>query len=126
MSDTIEPEGRTAAMPTDHNGPVTLINLFVVDPERDEEFLARWHDVSAYMRTRAGFRELRFHRAVSPDAHHRYANVAVWDSMEAFAAAHAAPEFHELVSRPGWEAFPSTPTLYEVVVEYAAPQAAAA
>jgi heme-degrading monooxygenase HmoA len=96
---------------------VTLINRFVVPEGRDEEFRTLWTATSGYFRARPGFRSLRLHRAVSPDADHRFVNVACWASLAEFRAAHATEEFTALVSQPSWRAFPSEPVLYEVVAE---------
>ena len=119
MPPTIDPAKRGATLPSDqHEGPVTLINSFVVDPRRDEAFEALWTQTSVYFRGRPGFVGLRLHRAVSPDATYRYVNVAVWESAAQFAAAHATEEFRQVVGQPGWREFPSSPTLYEVAIAY--------
>jgi heme-degrading monooxygenase HmoA len=96
---------------------VTLINSFVVPDGRDEAFLARWGETSRFMRAQPGFRSLRLHRAVAPDARYRYVNVAVWASTREFAAAHATEEFRRLVADPAWKEFPSSPALYEVAAD---------
>jgi heme oxygenase (mycobilin-producing) len=44
-------------------------------------------------------------------------NVARWDSEAAFRAAHATEEFRAVVTADGWEDFPSSPELFEVVTE---------
>jgi len=119
MPPTIDPTKRGATLPSDPpEGPVTLINSFVVDPRRDEAFEALWTQTSVYFRGRPGFVGLRLHRAVSPDATHRYVNVAVWESAAQFAAAHATEEFRQVVGQPGWREFPSSPTLFEVAIAY--------
>ena len=119
MPPTIDPAKRGATLPSDPpEGPVTLINSFVVDPRRDEAFEALWTQTSVYFRGRPGFVGLRLHRAVSPDASYRYVNVAVWDSAAQFAAAHATEEFRQVVGQPGWREFPSSPTLFEVAIAY--------
>lgn len=97
---------------------MTLINSFVVDPRRDEAFEALWTQTSTYFRRQPGFVGLRLHRAVSPDATYRYVNVAVWESAQQFAAAHATQEFRQVVSQPGWREFPSSPALFEVAIAY--------
>jgi heme-degrading monooxygenase HmoA len=123
MRETTDPDGRTATAPTiDHTGGVTLINSFVVPVGREDEFQARWTEASGYFRAQPGYLSLRLHRAISPDAHYRFVNVARWESLEAFQAAHGTEEFRRVVGAPGWEAFPSSPALYEVVVEHEAPQ----
>jgi heme-degrading monooxygenase HmoA len=118
MTDTIDPDGRTAGYPTgEHRGGVTLINSFAVPEGREEAFQQIWTSTSTYFRTQPGFLSLRLHRAVSPDARYRFVNVARWASLADFQAAHATEEFRRVVSQPGWEEFPSSPALYEVVVE---------
>ena len=119
MPPTIDPAKRGATLPSDPpEGPVTLINSFVVDPRRDEAFEALWTQTSVYFRAQPGFVGLRLHRGVSPDATYRYVNVAVWESAAQFAAAHATEEFQQVVGQPGWREFPSSPTLYEVAIAY--------
>ena len=56
MPPTIDPAKRGATLPSDpHEGPVTLINSFVVDPRRDEAFEALWTQTSVYFRGQPGF-----------------------------------------------------------------------
>jgi heme oxygenase (mycobilin-producing) len=113
----ISAEERTAATGAATTGPVTLMNSFRVLPGRDEAFHALWERTSHYFIRQPGFRSLRLHRAVSDDAAYRWVNVATWDSEAAFRAAHATAEFREVVTAQGWEEFPSTPVLFEVVTE---------
>ena len=96
-------------------GPVTLMNGFTVAPERDDAFQAVWSETSRYFVQRPGFLSLRLHRALSPAAPHRWVNVAVWQSEDAFRAAHSTEEFRRLVSQEAWRQFPSSPALFEVV-----------
>ena len=120
MPDTINPAERAAAVPsTVPEGPVTLVNCFVVDPERDDAFTALWTGTSGYFRAQPGFVALRLHRALSPDTHYRYINVATWASARQFQAAHATEEFRAVVGQPAWREFPSSPALYEVIAECA-------
>lgn len=121
MIDVVNPLERTAPPPVHpHDGPVTLVNCFVVEADRDEAFTALWADTSGFFRQQPGFVALRLHRALSPTAHYRYINVATWASAEEFRAAHATDEFRALVSQPEWAEFPASPALYEVVAEHAA------
>jgi heme-degrading monooxygenase HmoA len=113
----IDAEQRTAAAGATTSGPVTLINSFRAAAGRDEAFHELWERTSHYFTRQPGFRSLRLHRAVSDDAAYRWVNVATWDSEAAFRAAHATAEFREVVTAPGWEEFPSTPVLFEVVTE---------
>jgi heme-degrading monooxygenase HmoA len=110
------PEDRTAPA-GDHraDGPVTLMNGFAVAADRDDVFHAAWYETSRYFVQRPGFISLRLHRALSPQAPHRWVNVAVWQSEEDFRAAHSTEEFRRLVSQEKWQEFPSSPNLFEVV-----------
>ena len=53
---------------------------------------------------------------LSEDAQYRFVNVARWDSLEHFQAAHATEEFRRVVTADGWDEFQSRPALYEVIV----------
>jgi len=108
-------EQRVAAKGTSTTGPVTLINQFRVPQGRDAEFHDLWERASRYFTRQPGFRSLRLHRAVNDDAVYRWVNVATWDSEADFRAAHATDEFRGVVTAPGWESFPSSPVLFEVV-----------
>jgi hypothetical protein len=41
--------------------------------------------------------------------------VASWESEADYREAHSTEEFRRIVTQPGWEEFPSSPVLYEVV-----------
>jgi heme-degrading monooxygenase HmoA len=56
--------------------PITLINLFEVDTEKLEAFVAGWRERAELMSKRPGFRSLRLHRALRPDALFQVVNVA--------------------------------------------------
>ena len=116
--DHIDPEGRMATPKAGQDGPVVLVNSFVVPEGRDERFLELWTETSEYFRAQPGFVSLKLHRAVSTDAQYRYVNVATWDSAAHYAAPHQTDEFRRLVTQEGWREFPSSPTLYEVVLEH--------
>ena len=119
MSTTIDPSKREAAAPSSsHDGPVTLINSFVVPAGREDAFFSLWQETSAFFRAQPGFLSLRAHRSLSPDAQYHFVNVANWASLDHFRAAHALDRFRELVSQPAWSEFPSSPALYEVVAQY--------
>jgi hypothetical protein len=44
-------------------------------------------------------------------------NVANWESEAHFRAAHGTDEFRRVVTQPGWDEFPSSPMLYQVITE---------
>jgi heme-degrading monooxygenase HmoA len=113
---TITPEDRIAsAGHQPATGGVTLMNGFVVAPEQDAEFHEAWYETSRYFIEQPGFVSLRLHRALSPTAPHRWVNVANWESEAEFRAAHSTAEFRRLVSQQKWQAFPSSPVLFEIV-----------
>jgi heme-degrading monooxygenase HmoA len=118
MSHPIAAADRVAPA-SDHvlTGPVTLMNSFTVSPDQDEAFLAQWTQTSKYFIAQPGFISLKLHRAVSGDARYRWVNVANWESEADFRAAHNTDEFRHVVTQPGWEDFPSSPMLFEVVTE---------
>jgi heme-degrading monooxygenase HmoA len=117
MIGNITPEGRTAVeAETGAAKPVTLMNSFVVPEGRDEDFVELWTQASHYFRRQPGFLSLRLHRAVTPGSQYRYVNVARWASDAEYRAPHGTEEFRRLVSSDAWREFPSSPTLYEVVL----------
>src|SRR3954447_24205847 len=77
-------------------GSVTLINPFEVPAGREDEALAMWDRVAAYMRGRPGLLATRLHKAGAPGARVALVNVAEWASAEAFLGAAATEEFREL------------------------------
>lgn len=95
---------------------VTLINSFKVPVGREEHFFSLWQQVNTYMKTKPGYLGHKLHRALSPEAPHRFVNVAQWSSLEQFQAAHD-DGFRALVAQPGWEEFPAFPNLFEVIHE---------
>jgi heme-degrading monooxygenase HmoA len=111
----ITAQDRIAGEGSPATGQVTLMNGFVVAPERDEAFFPLWETTSRYFTAQPGFVSLRLHRAVSPDAPHRWVNVATWASEADYRAAHATAQFRDVVTQPQWAEFPSSPVLFEVV-----------
>ncbi len=95
---------------------VTLVNCFQVPAGREDEFFSLWRQVNDHMRQKKGYLGHKLHRSLAPDAQFRFVNVARWESLEDFNAAHDEG-FRALVSQPAWAAFRSSPALYEVVHE---------
>ncbi len=92
---------------------VILINPIAVPVGEEEEFLKGWRIAAEHMRRALGFRPLRLHRSVNPEAQFRFVNIAEWESPEQWqAAVHTQPS--EMI-RPmlQWTAYPA---LYEVVI----------
>ena len=99
---------------------IRFINLFTVPPGRDEQFFELWRTVNVYMAAQPGYLNHKLHRAVSDEAPYRFVNYVEWESAEAWAAAHDEG-FRERVGDPRWAEFTTTPALYEIVHEGAAP-----
>jgi heme-degrading monooxygenase HmoA len=103
-------------------GPVTLINVFEVEPEKLESFLAAWRDRAELMSKRPGFRSLQLHRALSADARFQVINVAIWESAEAVVAATDQQDWREKAIKAAEDlGFTANPALYRVVFEMTAP-----
>ena len=73
--------------------PVTFINVFEVDPDQLDDFIAGWKKRGEIMRNQPGFRSFHLHRARSPESSYQLVNVAQWDSVEALQAATRNEEF---------------------------------
>ncbi|NSC25624.1 antibiotic biosynthesis monooxygenase [Streptomyces albus subsp. chlorinus] len=105
---------------------VTFINVFEVDAEHVDAFIAQWEKRAALMRTKPGFIDSRLHRARSSDSRFQLVNVAHWESQEDWEAATADPGFEERAraaredtQRP----ITASPALYDVAVTLTAPTA---
>ncbi len=94
----------------------TLINVFQVPPERDEEFLRLWEQANEMLQAASGYASTRLHRALQPDARYRFINVAELDSVEDWRAVVTSPEFVELSARMA--EFQPAPALFTVVREH--------
>ena len=98
--------------------PVTFINIFTIDTDQVDAFLAGWRERAAFMSRQPGFRSFRLHRALTPDTPFQLVNVAEWDSVEALKAATAQPFFRESVQR-SIDEFNVTahPAIYSIDIE---------
>jgi heme-degrading monooxygenase HmoA len=114
-NESVTAEGRTATDSGNRSGPIVLINCFTVWQQRDDAFHDIWFQTSAYFREQPGYRSLRLHRAVTPDARYRWVNVAQWASEADYQASHRTEEFRRLITQKGWDDFPNLPVLYKVV-----------
>ena len=103
-------------------GPITLINVFEVDSEKLEAFIASWYERAEIMRTQPGFRSLCLHRAVSPHSRFQVVNVAQWDSADALNAATAQQNWREKALQSVQElGFVANPAIYRTALEITAP-----
>ena len=106
---------------SDDTGPITLINVFEINPDDVEQFLQEWRERAQFLGRQPGFRSLRLHRALSPDSRFQLVNVAEWDSAQALDAATAQDYFKQSAQRSMHDfAVAANPALYRVVIEAAA------
>ncbi|WP_454198160.1 antibiotic biosynthesis monooxygenase family protein [Nocardia sp. Marseille-Q1738] len=107
--------------PTDRqvDGPgVTFMNIFEISPDSVDGFAVGWSDRARLMRSASGFRDVRLHRAVTPEARFRLVNVAHWDSVAAWQAAAQSSAMTAATNMARVHATPNT-AIYEVVGELA-------
>ncbi|MER7346563.1 antibiotic biosynthesis monooxygenase family protein [Streptomyces aurantiacus] len=95
---------------------VTFINVIEISADQVDEFIEQWRERVALMSTAPGFRDVRLHRALLPDARFQLVNIAHWDSAEACEAAGANPTVLASVSQAERIA-DASPGLYQVVAE---------
>ena len=73
--------------------------VFQIRQDDDEEFLHEWRERAEFLSRQSGFRSLRLHRALSPDARFQLVNVAEWDSAEGLQAATSQDFFQKSTRR---------------------------
>ncbi|MBF4997415.1 antibiotic biosynthesis monooxygenase [Nocardia sp. BSTN01] len=96
---------------------VTFVNVIEIPADRIDEFVEQWRARARIMRAAPGFRDVRLHRALLPDARFQLINVAHWDSVEACQAAGLNPAVVSSVDEARQVAT-AYPALYEVIAEY--------
>ena len=92
-----------------NSSSVTLINLFEVEPDQDEQFIAGWQAARDQLSRRPGYLDTTLHRAINPDVDFRFVNVAHWASADAFQTAITDPAFRAAARLP----YPANPALYQ-------------
>lgn len=78
---------------TADEGPVVLINTFVIPAEDADRFLSLWGTDAVILKAQAGFISTQFYR--SPAGSGTCPNYAVWHSVAHFCGTFANPEFRE-------------------------------
>ncbi len=81
----------------DTDGPVILINKFIVKSEEAEQLVDAWADDAAWMKRQPGFISTQLHRGIGGSG--VFLNYAVWESTSHFRAAFTNPEFHAKLGR---------------------------
>lgn len=72
-------------------GPVVLINTFVVPCEDADALIAAWGNDAGYMKAQPGFISTQLHRGIAGSG--VFLNYAIWQSVAHFRAAFGNPEF---------------------------------
>ena len=103
---------------------IRLINCFEVPDGQDEQFMARFLVVNAFMAAQPGYLGHRLHRALVPAARYRYVNYVEWQSVEHLAAARG-DTYRELAGAVLALGVTSEASIYEVVHERSADTAMA-
>lgn len=68
---------------------VTLLNVFIVPDDKEEEFLQDWRRTAAHFQKTEGFVECHFHRNTGVgNGTFKFINIAKWESAEAWRVAH--------------------------------------
>jgi len=75
--------------------PVTLINVFTVDPGDVDALLQAWEKDANWMKKQPGYISTQLHRGIAGSC--VFLNYAVWESVEHFRAAFTHPEFSTAV-----------------------------
>lgn len=96
--------------------PATLINVFIVTTDREEEFLANWKQTCEFFKSKpgSGFIETHLHRNTGAgNSSFAFINIASWESAEHWKSSHDAysPTEYRI---PGVTGHPS---IYECIVD---------
>ncbi|WP_149086578.1 antibiotic biosynthesis monooxygenase family protein [Pseudomonas prosekii] len=101
--------------------PVTLINVFNVPAEKEEEFLLHWKQTTDVFRRKKGFVETHLHRNTGVgNQTFQFVNIAKWESAEAWRSIHDEyqPSEYTLAGVKGHPAiFESVMNVHSTVLE---------
>ncbi|MES2190083.1 MAG: antibiotic biosynthesis monooxygenase [Pseudomonadota bacterium] len=96
--------------------PATLINVFIVPADKEEEFLSNWKKTANFFQStpNTGFIETHLHRNTGAgNGTFTFINIASWDSAEHWKNSHDAYSPTEYLI-PGVKGHPS---IYECIVD---------
>ena len=96
---------------------VTLINVFTVPKEKEDEFVDWCKKVKADITKQPGFISGKFHKSLKADSRYNFINVALWDNEEIYWKAYekSVGPMKSALQQMGVE---MTPALFNVVFEY--------
>jgi len=97
---------------------VTLINVFVVSPGKEEEFIRLWNETAHLMKQEPGFIDTKLHHSLDAKARFAFINVAHWESQETWQQSiNSNPELQNWWQQIALIA-EANPALYKVKVQY--------
>lgn len=68
---------------------VTLINVFIVPEDKEEEFFENWRRTASHFQKTKGFVECHFHKNTGVgNGTFRFINIAKWESADAWRISH--------------------------------------
>lgn len=82
---------------SNESGPVVLLNTFTVDAKDVDAMLQNWAEDSSVMKRQPGYISAQLHRGIG--GANVFVNYAVWESMDAFRAAYANPDFQAAIAK---------------------------
>ncbi|RFC32335.1 MAG: Heme-degrading monooxygenase HmoA [Candidatus Nitrotoga sp. SPKER] len=96
---------------------VTLINLFAVPNDKEDEFIKLWEAIKVDITKQPGFISGKFHKSLKPDSRFNFINMALWENEETYwkAFEKSAAPMKEKLQQMGVEMIPA---LYNVIFEY--------
>lgn len=91
-------------------GPVVLVNIFHVQPDKADALATHWGDNLRRFHTLPGFLSAQFHRGTAGSG--TFLNDSMWESVEHYRAAFKNPDFEALLA--GYpEGTVATPHLFQ-------------
>ncbi|WP_419826423.1 antibiotic biosynthesis monooxygenase family protein [Sphingomonas sp.] len=97
----LEPRATIESQLSDTEGQVVLLNIFTMEAQDADGFLAAWSREADFFKAQPGYISTQLHKGVGGST--MYVNYAVWESAAAFGAAFHNPTFKETA-----KAFPAS------------------
>jgi heme-degrading monooxygenase HmoA len=97
---------------------VTLINVFAVSRDKEDEFIQLWNETAHLMKQEPGFIDTKLHRSLDAGTRFQFVNIAHWENQETWQQAIASnPELQNWWRQIALLA-EANPALYKVEVQY--------
>ena len=97
--------------------PITLINMFSVPKDKEDQFLKWFQDETGNMTKQQGFISGTLHKSIKPDSKYNFINLAIWENEDVYWKAYekSVTPMKSKLAQLGVE---MVPALYNVVFEY--------